>query len=54
MSEGKGGPPPVVFIAIGLLFGVAIGIATDNLAFGIGVGVAFGAITGVIMNARNK
>lgn len=41
-------------LAIGLLFGVAMGIATDSLALWIGVGLALGAGGGSFIKPKKE
>ena len=38
------------FVGIGLVFGVAIGAATDHVGIGVALGIVFGAVVGAITN----
>ena len=40
------------FIGFGLLIGIAIGVATDNVGLGIALGLIFGAGTGTVISKR--
>jgi hypothetical protein len=48
-SSGQGWPPGIAF---GLLLGVVLGVALDNWAEGIGVGVALAIFFGFIGTKR--
>ena len=50
MDGRKLGPAVAVWIGVG----VALGIATGNLALWIGLGVAIGVLTGLILGRRGS
>ncbi|MBW3088143.1 hypothetical protein KIH77_05290 [Bifidobacterium sp. 82T24] len=41
-------------ICLGILFGVAVGMSTDNIAVWLPVGVTLGVCLGVVYDSRNK
>ena len=41
-------------IGIGIMFGTAIGVATDNLGLWIGIGIAIGAGLGTIFSKKSR
>ena len=55
MTRVKKKPNPSQKLALGIVFGSAIGLAMGNLALGIGVGIAIGAALSIkAKNASNN
>lgn len=50
MDTKKAALPVVVWIGVG----VALGIATDNLAVWIGLGAAFGLLSGYLISRKTR
>ncbi len=54
-TEKTAGPHPnvklIIGLSIGLMFGVAIGVSTDNLGLGMGAGLLFGLAIGLGLRA---
>jgi len=53
-QKPKAGLNPVTWVGAGLAVGAGVGVAMDNIALGVGLGLFIGAILSLIYSARNK
>ena len=53
-QKPKAGPHPVTWVGAGLAVGAGVGVAMDNIALGVGLGLFVGALISLIYSARNK